>query len=99
MESAYVAFICLSFAAAVVSAVYGFGTALIVLALGAHILPVKETIALAAVLFSATTITKTIIFGRHIDWKVASIMALASLPFSFAGICHGFRAAPHGWID
>ena len=64
---------------------FGFGTALLVLAVGSHILPVKETIALATVLFAASTIMKTIVFGRYIDWKIAGIMAIASLPFAFAG--------------
>lgn len=67
------------------SAVFGFGTALLVLAVGSHVLPVKETIALATVLFAASTITKTLVFGKHIDWRVAGFMAVVSLPFAYAG--------------
>ena len=85
MEIAQLLFILLAFVASLVSAVFGIGTALLVLAIGSHILPVKETIALATVLFSASTIAKTIVFGKHIDWRVAGLMALASLPFAFAG--------------
>ena len=85
MEAAQLLFILLGFFASLVSAIFGFGTALLVLAIGSHILPVKEAIALATALFAASTITKTILFRKHIDWRVAGFMALASLPFAFAG--------------
>ena len=78
-------FVILGFAASIVSSLFGFGTALIVLALGPHFLPVKETIALATVLFVASTLTKTVLFAKLVDWRVIAIMALASLPFSYFG--------------
>ena len=81
----YIIFVALAFAASMISAVFGFGTALVLLAIGAHILPVQETIALASVSFAASTITKSFLFARHIDWKVAAIMAFASLPFAYFG--------------
>ncbi|MBT3360042.1 MAG: sulfite exporter TauE/SafE family protein [Rhodospirillales bacterium] len=81
----YVAFVALGFVSSIISSVFGFGTALVVLAVGSHILPVKETIALATVLFAASTLTKTLIFRNHIDWKIAGIMAICSLPFSYLG--------------
>jgi uncharacterized protein len=85
MAIEHLLFVLLGFAASIVSSVFGFGTALIVLALGPYILPIKETIALATVLFVASTVTKTVLFGRHIEWKAAATMALASLPFSYFG--------------
>lgn len=85
METAYIIFIALGFVAALVSAVFGFGTALLVLAAGAYILPIKETIALATVLFAASTVTKTLLYHKAIDWKTAATMALASLPLSYLG--------------
>jgi uncharacterized membrane protein YfcA len=81
----YTFFVALAFSASMISAIFGFGTALILLAIGAHILPVQETIALATVLFAASTITKSFLFARHIDWKLAAIMAFASLPFAYFG--------------
>ena len=81
----YVIFVLLGFFASIISAVFGFGTALVVLALGSHVLPIKETIALATVLFAATTISKSVLFTKHIDWKVVAIMSLASLPFAYLG--------------
>ena len=69
MEPIYLAFICIGFGSALISAVSGFGTALIFLAIGSYLLPVKEAIALSTVLFLASTLTKSFVFGRHIDWK------------------------------
>jgi len=68
-----------------VSAVFGIGTALIVLALGSYILPVKETIALATVLFTASTISKSVLYSKQIDWKLVCMMSVASLPFAYWG--------------
>jgi uncharacterized membrane protein YfcA len=65
--------------------VFGFGTAILVLAVGSHILPVKETIALGTVLFTASTVTKTFLFAKHMDWKTVTIMSLVSLPFAYLG--------------
>lgn len=81
----YVLFVLVGLVGSLASAVFGFGTALLVLAVGAHILPVKETIALATVLFTASTVTKTFLFSRSIDWKMVAIMALASVPFAYLG--------------
>ena len=85
MEIEYLIFILLGFASACVSAVFGFGTALLVLALGTYILPVQDTIALATVLFAASTITKTIVYRKDFDWRIVIIMSAASLPFAYLG--------------
>ena len=81
----YVLFVAVGLAGSLVSAVFGFGTALLVLAVGAHILPVKETIALATVLFAASTVTKTFLFSRVIDWKTIAVMVASSVPFAYLG--------------
>lgn len=75
----------LGFIASLLSAVFGFGTALIVLAVGSHILPVKDAIALGTVLFTTSTVLKTMLFGMHINWRVAGTMAFTSLPFAYLG--------------
>ena len=85
MEIEYFLFVLLGFGASIVSAVFGFGTALIVLAVGSHILPVKEAIVLGTVLFTTSTVLKTVLFSKHINWKLAGFMSVASLPFAFAG--------------
>lgn len=81
----YSAFVLLGFFASLISSVFGFGTALVVLAIGAHILPIKEAIALATVLFAVSTITKTLLFNRYINWKIVGIMSVSSLPFAYLG--------------
>jgi uncharacterized membrane protein YfcA len=80
-----IAFIFIAFVASFASAIFGFGSALLVLAFGSLVLPVKETIALATVLFTAATVTKTLLFRSVIDWKVAGIMSFACLPFAYLG--------------
>ena len=81
----YVVFVAIGLIGSVASAVFGFGTALLVIAIGSHVIPVKEAIALGTVLFAASTVTKTALFGRHIDWKVVAIMAFGCLPFAYLG--------------
>jgi len=68
-----------------IAAVFGFGSAMLVLAIGPHIIPVGEAIALSAVLFAASTITKTIVLRDHLDWRIVGIMAIASVPFAYVG--------------
>lgn len=81
----YALFVAIGLAGSLASAVFGFGTALLVVAVGSHVIPVKTAIALGTVLFTASTITKTALFGRHIDWQVVSIMAVGCLPFAYLG--------------
>ncbi len=81
----YVVFVIIGVLGSLASAVFGFGTALLVLAIGSHVIPVKEAIALATVLFTASTVAKSALFARHIDWKVVAVMALACLPFAYLG--------------
>ena len=85
MNPEHLAFILLGFTASLASAVIGFGSALLVLAIGPYFLPVKEVIALSAILFLASTLSKSIIFFRHIDWKLVAVMSIASFPFAYLG--------------
>jgi uncharacterized membrane protein YfcA len=85
MGAEYWLFVLLGLAATLVSAVFGFGTALIALSLGALILPVKEVIALSAVLFAASTLTKSVLFRSAIPWPMAIGLSLVSLPFAWLG--------------
>lgn len=81
----HILFVLIGFLGSFASAVFGFGTALLVLGIGSQILPVKDAIALATVLFTASTVTKSAIFARFIDWKMVAVMTLASLPFAYLG--------------
>ena len=81
----YLLFILAGFVGATISAVFGLGTALVLLTVGSFLLPVKEVIALSAVMFAVSTILKTWIFRRQIDWKLVILMSLVSIPFAWLG--------------
>ncbi|GAB4227052.1 MAG: hypothetical protein Kow0032_05590 [Methyloligellaceae bacterium] len=85
MEAALFLFVLLGFATSLISAILGFGTALVLLSLGAFLLPIQECIALATVSFAVATLTKSLLFRAAIDWRMAGVMALVSLPFAWAG--------------
>ncbi|WP_259780933.1 sulfite exporter TauE/SafE family protein [Aestuariispira ectoiniformans] len=85
IELPYLFFVAASAGASVISAVFGFGTAMVVLAVGSMVLPVKESIALATIIFTSNTLIKTWLYRREIDWPLAIWMSLASLPFAFLG--------------
>ena len=81
----YILFVILGLLGSTLSAVFGFGTSIIVIGLGAHILPVKEAVALASVLFTGSTITKSFLFSKEIDWKMVALVAVSSVPFVYLG--------------
>lgn len=85
MDTAHLLFLAVSLLASLVSGLFGLGTALLVIALGANLLPVVDTIVLATVLFTASTITKSLIYRQDINWKLAVFMTMASMPFSYLG--------------
>lgn len=85
MNPEYLVFILLGFTTSLASAVIGFGSALLVLAIGPYFLPIKEVIALSAILFLVSTLSKSVVFVRYIDWKLVAIMSVASFPFAYLG--------------
>ncbi len=85
MSIEHILFVALAFFASFISAVIGFGTALVVVALGAHILPIKQVISLAGVLFVTLTLSKAILFRHNVDWKLVILLSLSSFPFAFLG--------------
>ena len=85
MTADYLLFILLGFTATLISAVFGLGTALVTLSLGAWILPVKEVIALSAVLFVASTLAKSLLYRQIIPWRAAIGISVISLPFAWLG--------------
>jgi len=78
-------FVLIGLAGSLISAVFGFGTALLVIAVGSQVIPVKEAIALGTVLFAASTITKSLLFRRQTNWAVVGIITLGCLPFAALG--------------
>jgi len=90
----YILFVFLGFFASIVSSMFGLGSALIVLTLGAYLLPTQELIALSTVLFATSTISKSILFRRAIDWRLAIQIALLSLPFAYLGVYAMLNTSP-----
>lgn len=85
LDPAYLLFVSAAAAASIISAIFGFGTAMVVLAVGALVLPVKESIALATIIFTSNTLIKAWLYRREIDWRLTARMSLISLPFAYAG--------------
>jgi uncharacterized membrane protein YfcA len=85
MELPYLLFVLVAMGAAIFSAVFGIGTALLLLGIGAYILPVRETIVLVTVLLTATTISKTFVFREFINWRLVGMLSICSLPFAYFG--------------
>ena len=81
----YIIFTLIGFASSLVSAVFGLGTALLLLSIGALVLPVKEAIALATVMFLAAGLAKTWLFRSAIDWRTTAWVTIGSLPFAYFG--------------
>jgi len=81
----YFLFVFLSFAGSLLSSVFGFGSAIVVLAIGPYLLPAHQVIALSAILFAASTLTKTIIFRAFLNWQLVGYITLGSLPFAYIG--------------
>ncbi len=81
----YAAFVLIAFASSMVSAIFGLGTALLLLSIGVFLLPIKETIALATILFLAAGIVKTLLFRDKIDWRTTLWVTIGSLPFAWFG--------------
>lgn len=78
-------FVGIALVGSTLSAVFGLGSALLVIALGSHILPIQETIALATVMFTAGTLSRTIVYRHHIDWRLTALMTTFSVPFAYLG--------------
>jgi uncharacterized membrane protein YfcA len=81
----YTLFVLLAFVSSLLSSIFGFGSAMIVLAIGPYFLPGHDVVALSAVLFAASTLTKTIAFRAHLHWPLVITITLGSLPFAYVG--------------
>ena len=81
----YALFVSIALASSVISAVFGLGTALLLITLGSYILPVRETIALATIMFTAGTFARTLLYRRHIDWHLTMLITVFSVPFASLG--------------
>jgi uncharacterized membrane protein YfcA len=81
----FLPFIVLGFFASAIAGVFGFGSAMIMLAFGPYLVGAEQAVALSAVLFGASTLTKSLLFRQHMHWRIVLIMAVASVPFAYLG--------------
>ena len=94
---AYLIFLALCASGSLISAVFGLGTAMFVIAAGSFVLPVTECIALATILFTSNTLTKTWLFRAHMNWRLVAILSIGSLPFAWAG-AEALALVPVIWL-
>ena len=72
----------LTFVSAMVTAVLGFGAGLILTPLLGLLLPIKQALAISAVIFLVTSGSKVVLFFRNIDWptwRLGLVLALVGL--------------------
>lgn len=78
-------FVGLAFLASIVTAVVGFGSALILLSFSTFFVDYKILVGIVTVYFMANNIFKLIFFGKHINWKIAGLVLTGSLPLVIIG--------------
>jgi uncharacterized protein len=78
-------FLILAFAASIISATFGFGSALILIPFSSFLLPIKEAIAIITIFFIASNLAKIIIFRKHIDWKMIFLIWAGAVPMVLIG--------------
>lgn len=84
-ETPQLLFILLALFSVFLSTLLGFGSALILLAFGTFVFPLKETVAIASIVFLTATITKSLLFRGHINWPYTIRLSLIAIPFTIVG--------------
>lgn len=88
ISSIYIIYLVIAVFASCVSALFGMGAALILLAAGAYLFDPAEAIALATIIFTSNTIARSATMWKDIPWKMGIFMAVASIPFAYLGAEH-----------
>lgn len=78
-------FLALAFIVSIVSATFGFGSAIILIPFSSFLLPIKKAIAIVTIFFIAGNLSKILIFKKHIDWKATFLIWAGAVPMVFAG--------------
>lgn len=78
-------FLLVVFLGGIVSSVFGFGGAIVIISFGSFLFSLKETVALVSIYFLASTWSKFFIFRKFIDWKLAKLILIVSVPFTILG--------------
>lgn len=94
VELNYVIFLAIVYCASVVSTIIGFGSALIALPFASMVVDIKKAVGVMAVYYLAVTLSKTISFRKHIDWRISKLMITGNIPGSIAGASLLYYAPP-----
>jgi uncharacterized membrane protein YfcA len=78
-------FLILAFVVSIISATFGFGSAIILIPFSSFLLPIKKAIAIVTIFFIAGNLSKIIIFRKHIDWKTTFLIWVGAVPMVFIG--------------
>lgn len=93
-----IAFLTLAFGASIVSATFGFGSAIILIPFSSFLLPIKKAIAIVTIYFIASNLSKIIIFRKHIRWKIIFLIWAGAVPMVFIG-AYLMAVAPSAMIE
>jgi uncharacterized membrane protein YfcA len=78
-------FLILAFVVSIISATFGFGSAIILISFSSFLLPIKQAIAIVTIFFIAGNLSKIIIFRKYIDWKTTFLIWVGAVPMVFVG--------------
>ncbi|MBN4065813.1 sulfite exporter TauE/SafE family protein [Candidatus Amoebophilus asiaticus] len=84
MEEIYI-FYAAIFIASIISTIGGFGTGAMVVAAGTMFFGAHEVLGITTLIFISNNITKVILFRKFIDYKIARIFIIWSVPTAIIG--------------
>jgi uncharacterized protein len=85
MDVSAIIFLSSAFLASAISTITGFGSALILISISSMIFGIKWSIAITTFLYAFNTITKTILFRKHIDWYLTFLITVTAIPGVIGG--------------
>lgn len=85
IDTAFIAIVAGSFAAAVANAMFSAGGALIVLAITSTVLPIQAIVPIHSTLLIGSTATRVMFFWSYIDWKIVWPFIFGSLLGALVG--------------
>lgn len=78
-------FLVIAFIGSIISATFGFGSAIILIPFSSFLLPIKKAIAIVTIFFIAGNISKILIFRKHIDWRLVLLIWGGAVPMVSLG--------------
>lgn len=78
-------FLIIAFITTIISGMFGFGTAIILIPLASFFIEIKKAIAILTIYFMAVNISQIYLFWKNIDWKITGYILLGSVPAVIIG--------------